>query len=138
MQGGALFAVDRLLNDTKHMSFREDSDSTFSCCIARFGSRVNLRVHLGFDLPVLSRQWPLTWQQNHVHLWPRWKSPLGSLRGSRSRHVKSKGGENKSMSDQVKEILDFPRDFFKDGAFFINRCTKPSKRGKLTGAPQGG
>jgi len=33
------------------------------------------------------------------------------------------------MSDQIKEILDIPRDFFKDGAFFLNRCTKPSKRG---------
>lgn len=37
-----------------------------------------------------------------------------------------------TMSDQVKEILDIPRDFFKDGAFFINRCTKPSKRGSLS------
>jgi hypothetical protein len=35
------------------------------------------------------------------------------------------------MSDQVKEILDIPRDFFRDGAFFLNRCTKPSKRGDL-------
>jgi len=32
------------------------------------------------------------------------------------------------MSDQVKELLDIPRDFVKDGAFFLNRCTKPSKR----------
>ena len=34
------------------------------------------------------------------------------------------------MSDQIKEILDIPRDFFKDGAFFLNRCTKPSKQGQ--------
>lgn len=33
------------------------------------------------------------------------------------------------MSDQVKQFLDVPRDFVKDGAFFLNRCTKPSKRG---------
>jgi len=32
------------------------------------------------------------------------------------------------MSDQVKQLLDVPRDFIKDGAFFLNRCTKPSKR----------
>jgi hypothetical protein len=36
------------------------------------------------------------------------------------------------MSDQVKEFLDIPRDFVKDGAFFLNRCTKPSKRGIAT------
>jgi hypothetical protein len=36
-----------------------------------------------------------------------------------------------AMSDQVKEILDIPRDFFKDGAFFLNRCTKPNKRGMI-------
>ena len=35
------------------------------------------------------------------------------------------------MSDQVKQILDVPRDFIKDGAFFLNRCTKPSKRGQF-------
>jgi protein transport protein SEC61 subunit gamma and related proteins len=33
------------------------------------------------------------------------------------------------MSDQVQEILDIPRDFFRDGAFFLNRCTKPTKKG---------
>jgi len=33
------------------------------------------------------------------------------------------------MSDQVKEILDIPHEFFKDGMFFLNRCTKPNKRG---------
>src|SRR5262245_52191581 len=34
-----------------------------------------------------------------------------------------------TMSDQIKQLLDVPRDFIKDGAFFLNRCTKPSKRG---------
>jgi len=33
------------------------------------------------------------------------------------------------MSEQIREILDIPRDFVKDGMFFLNRCTKPSKRG---------
>jgi len=32
------------------------------------------------------------------------------------------------MSDQVKELLDIPREFFKDGTQFINRCTKPDQR----------
>jgi len=43
------------------------------------------------------------------------------------------------MSDQIKEILDIPRDFFKDGAFFLNRCTKPSKQGQslLSRGPMG-
>lgn len=29
-----------------------------------------------------------------------------------------------TMADQVKEFLDLPRDFLKDGTQFINRCTK--------------
>jgi len=33
------------------------------------------------------------------------------------------------MSEEIKQILDVPRDFIRDGAFFLNRCTKPSKRG---------
>ena len=33
------------------------------------------------------------------------------------------------MSDQLKQLLDVPRDFIKDGAFFLNRCTKPSRKG---------
>lgn len=36
------------------------------------------------------------------------------------------------MSDQIKEILDVPREFIKDGIFFLNRCTKPTKQGNLT------
>jgi protein transport protein SEC61 subunit gamma-like protein len=36
------------------------------------------------------------------------------------------------MSDQIQELIDIPRDFIKDGAMFINRCTKrksPTGRG---------
>ncbi|MDI1486941.1 MAG: hypothetical protein OHK93_006203 [Ramalina farinacea] len=32
------------------------------------------------------------------------------------------------MSDQFSELLDIPRDFFRDGTQFMNRCTKPDKR----------
>ncbi|KAF2460419.1 hypothetical protein BDY21DRAFT_335364 [Lineolata rhizophorae] len=32
------------------------------------------------------------------------------------------------MADQMKELMDVPRDFLKDGTQFINRCTKPDKR----------
>ncbi|KAL2042941.1 hypothetical protein N7G274_003999 [Stereocaulon virgatum] len=32
------------------------------------------------------------------------------------------------MSDQLKELLDIPRDFFHDGTQFMNRCTKPDRR----------
>jgi len=42
------------------------------------------------------------------------------------------------MSDQVKQLLDVPRDFFKDGAFFLNRCTKPNKRGTPSPLPIAG
>lgn len=31
------------------------------------------------------------------------------------------------MADQVEEILDVPREFFKDGVQFINRCQKRTK-----------
>jgi protein transport protein SEC61 subunit gamma-like protein len=37
------------------------------------------------------------------------------------------------MSDQLKQLLDVPREFFKDGAYFLNRCTKPDKRGTHCG-----
>ena len=37
------------------------------------------------------------------------------------------------MSEQVKQLLDVPRDFVRDGAFFLNRCTKPNKHGTLPG-----
>ena len=29
-----------------------------------------------------------------------------------------------SMSDQIQDLLDIPRDFFKDGTQFMNKCTK--------------
>ncbi|EGR46898.1 hypothetical protein MKX07_003357 [Trichoderma sp. CBMAI-0711] len=32
------------------------------------------------------------------------------------------------MADQVEEILEVPREFFKDGVQFINRCQKPDKK----------
>jgi hypothetical protein len=37
----------------------------------------------------------------------------------------------REMSDQVKQLLGVPREFIKDGAFFLNRCTKPSRKGTL-------
>jgi protein transport protein SEC61 subunit gamma and related proteins len=33
------------------------------------------------------------------------------------------------VSDSAKQLLDIPREFFKDSLFFVNRCTKPNKRG---------
>jgi len=27
--------------------------------------------------------------------------------------------------DQLQEFLDIPKEFFKDGSQFLNRCTKP-------------
>jgi len=30
--------------------------------------------------------------------------------------------------DQAKELLEMPRDFFKDGEQFIRRCSKPDRR----------
>jgi len=32
------------------------------------------------------------------------------------------------MSDLIQEMADLPREFFKDGTQFINRCTKPDRR----------
>ncbi|KAJ9620762.1 hypothetical protein H2204_012172, partial [Knufia peltigerae] len=32
------------------------------------------------------------------------------------------------MSDLLQEMADVPKDFFKDGTQFINRCTKPDRR----------
>jgi len=40
------------------------------------------------------------------------------------------------MSDQVKQLLDVPRDFVKDGAFFLNRCTKPNRKGNTPQSPR--
>ncbi|CAG8492936.1 1403_t:CDS:2 [Diversispora eburnea] len=33
------------------------------------------------------------------------------------------------MSDQIKEFVEVPRQFVKEGTQFINRCTKPDRRG---------
>ena len=33
------------------------------------------------------------------------------------------------MSEQVKELIDMPKQFVKEGTQFINRCTKPDRRG---------
>ncbi|KIY00045.1 uncharacterized protein Z520_04683 [Fonsecaea multimorphosa CBS 102226] len=32
------------------------------------------------------------------------------------------------MSEILQEIADVPKEFFKDGTQFINRCTKPDRR----------
>jgi len=32
------------------------------------------------------------------------------------------------MSEQLKELAEMPREFFRDGAQFMNRCTKPDRR----------
>ncbi|KOS20962.1 putative protein transport protein Sec61 subunit gamma [Escovopsis weberi] len=32
------------------------------------------------------------------------------------------------MADQVEEILDVPREFFRDGVQFINKCQKPDQK----------
>ncbi|RHZ67019.1 hypothetical protein Glove_303g153 [Diversispora epigaea] len=32
------------------------------------------------------------------------------------------------MADQIKEFVEVPRQFVKDGTQFINRCTKPDRR----------
>ncbi len=32
------------------------------------------------------------------------------------------------MSEQVKTMLEVPREFMREGTLFINRCTKPDRR----------
>ncbi|KND02573.1 protein translocase SEC61 complex gamma subunit, archaeal and eukaryotic [Spizellomyces punctatus DAOM BR117] len=32
------------------------------------------------------------------------------------------------MSDNITELIDGPRQFFKEGVQLVNRCTKPDKR----------
>lgn len=32
------------------------------------------------------------------------------------------------MSEQIRELLDVPRDFLREGTQLLNRCTKPDKR----------
>ncbi|KAK3077108.1 hypothetical protein LTS18_011192 [Coniosporium uncinatum] len=33
-----------------------------------------------------------------------------------------------SSTDQLQELANVPKEFFKDGQQFMNRCTKPDKR----------
>lgn len=33
------------------------------------------------------------------------------------------------MSDKIREFVDVPKEFFKDGMQFMNRCTKPDRKG---------
>jgi hypothetical protein len=33
------------------------------------------------------------------------------------------------MSDTIKEIVDIPQNFFREGTHFVNRCTKPNRKG---------
>ena len=42
-----------------------------------------------------------------------------------------------NMSDQVKELLDIPQDFVRNGMFFMNRCTKPNKQGQFPARTSG-
>ncbi|KAJ1027770.1 hypothetical protein NDA13_003225 [Ustilago tritici] len=32
------------------------------------------------------------------------------------------------MSDKIKEIVDIPQNFFREGTHFVNRCTKPNRK----------
>lgn len=41
-----------------------------------------------------------------------------------------------NMSDQVKELLDVPRDFLKEGTQFVNRCTKRSSSALVAAFPK--
>lgn len=34
------------------------------------------------------------------------------------------------MSDQIKEFVEMPKQFMKEGSQFVNRCTKPDRKGK--------
>ena len=33
------------------------------------------------------------------------------------------------MSDTIKEIVDIPQNFVREGTHFVNRCTKPNRKG---------
>lgn len=35
------------------------------------------------------------------------------------------------MSDRIRELVEVPVDFFKEGTQFLNRCTKPNRKGVL-------
>lgn len=33
------------------------------------------------------------------------------------------------MSDKIREFVEVPQEFFKDGMQFMKRCTKPDRKG---------
>lgn len=35
------------------------------------------------------------------------------------------------MADKIRDIAEIPQSFFKEGTQFMNRCTKPSRKGEL-------
>ncbi|GBC04746.1 hypothetical protein RclHR1_05840007 [Rhizophagus clarus] len=32
------------------------------------------------------------------------------------------------MSEQIKEFIEMPKQFMKEGSLFVNRCTKPDRK----------
>ena len=36
-----------------------------------------------------------------------------------------------NVKDQVQEVVEAPKQFFKDGIQFVNRCRKPDQKGKF-------
>ncbi|KIS72339.1 translocon subunit SSS1 [Mycosarcoma maydis] len=32
------------------------------------------------------------------------------------------------MSDSIKEFVEIPQNFFREGTHFVNRCTKPNRK----------
>ncbi|RPA86968.1 protein translocase SEC6 [Ascobolus immersus RN42] len=32
------------------------------------------------------------------------------------------------MSEQIKEFVEMPKEFFRDGTQFLNKCVKPDKK----------
>ncbi|KAH8551125.1 protein translocase SEC61 complex gamma subunit [Umbelopsis sp. PMI_123] len=40
----------------------------------------------------------------------------------------SSSSTNDSVKEQIQEFVDAPKNFFKDGMQFVNRCTKPDQR----------
>lgn len=41
------------------------------------------------------------------------------------------------MSDTIKEIVDIPQNFFREGTHFVNRCTKPNRKGEFNTVRRG-
>nr|CAG8449088.1 8954_t:CDS:2 [Entrophospora candida]CAG8451761.1 14490_t:CDS:2 [Entrophospora candida] len=37
------------------------------------------------------------------------------------------------MSDQLKEFVEMPKQFIKEGTQFVNRCTKPDRKAVAMG-----